>query len=85
MIKEGIEKYFSLWGLPFITSALRGEGVPSKADIESNLSKGWLREYAARGGGVKKIRNFCGCPKWMPFHRLMADAAFAAALLLLPS
>ena len=27
-------------GLPFMTSALRGEGVPSKADIVSNLSKG---------------------------------------------
>ena len=33
---------FNIRGLPFMTSALRGEGVPSKADIVRNL----LREVA---------------------------------------
>ena len=48
-------------GLPFMTSALRGEGVPSKADIVvSNLSKGGCMNLQTKGGGGKKIQNFCG-------------------------
>ena len=35
-------------------SALRGEGVPSKADIVSNLSKGGWVNLRTRGEGVKK-------------------------------
>ena len=45
-------------GLPFMTSALRGEGVPSKADIVSNLSKGGcvnLRTRGRRGSKNPKI------------------------------
>ena len=45
-------------GLPFETSALRGEGVPSKADIVSNLSKGGCVKLRTRGEGVKKSENF---------------------------
>ena len=37
-----------------MTSALRGEGVPSKADIISNLSKGGCVNLRTRGEGVKK-------------------------------
>ena len=36
-----------------MTSTLRGEGVPSKADIESNLSKGGCVNLRTRGGGFK--------------------------------
>ena len=43
-------------GLPFMTSALRG--VPSKADIVSNLSKGGCVNLRTRGEGVKKSENF---------------------------
>ena len=53
-------------GLPFRTSALRGEGVPSKADIVCNLSKGRCVNLRTRGGGGQKIRNLCGCPLWKP-------------------
>ena len=35
--------------LPYMTSALRGEGVPSKADIVSNLSKGGCVNLQTRG------------------------------------
>ena len=41
-----------------MTSALRGEGVPSKADIVSNLSKGGCVNWRTRGEGVKKSENF---------------------------
>ena len=41
-------------GLPFMTSALRGEGVPSKADIVSNLSKRGYVNLRTMGGGVRK-------------------------------
>ena len=44
----------NLRGLPFRTSALRGEGVPSKADVVSNLSKGGCVNLRTRGEGVKK-------------------------------
>ena len=47
-----------LRGLPFMTSALRGEGVPSKADIVSNLSKGGCVNLWTRGEGVNKSENF---------------------------
>ena len=43
-----------LRGLPFMTSALRGEGVPSKADIVSNLSKRGYVNLRTMGGGVRK-------------------------------
>ena len=43
-------------GLPFRTSALRGEEVTSKADIVSNLSKGGCVNL--RTGGVKKSEIF---------------------------
>ena len=50
-----------------MTSALRGGGVPSKADIVSNLSKGGC--VILRTGGVKKSENFedviYGCPLTM--------------------
>ena len=40
-------------------SALRGGGVPSKADIVSNLSKGGCVNLQIRGEeGVKKSENF---------------------------
>ena len=45
-------------GLSFMTSALRGEGVPSKADIVSNLSKKGCMNLRTRGGGVKKSEIF---------------------------
>ena len=48
-----------------MTSALRGEGVLSKADIVSNLSKGGCMNLQTRGEG-QKIRNVCGRPKWKP-------------------
>ena len=38
-----------------------GRGVPSKADIVSNLSKGGCVNLR-----TKKIRNFCRRPKWKP-------------------
>ena len=42
-----------------MTSALRGEGVPSKADIVSNFSKGGCVNLRTRGeGGVKKSEIF---------------------------
>ena len=41
-----------------MTSAMRGEGVPSKADIVSNLSKGGCVNLRTRGGGGPKIPNF---------------------------
>ena len=41
-------------GLPFRKSALRGEGVPSKADIVSNLSKGGCVNLRTRGWGGSK-------------------------------
>ena len=40
-------------GLPYMTSALRGERVPSKADIVSNLSKGGCVNLRRRGEGSK--------------------------------
>ena len=50
-----------------MTSALRGEGVPSKADIVSNLSKGGFVNFRENWGeGVKKIQNIRGRPKWKP-------------------
>ena len=42
-----------LRGLPFMTSALRGEGVPSKADIVGNLSKGGCVNLRTGGEGSK--------------------------------
>ena len=41
--------------LPFRISALRGEGVPSKADIVSNLSKGGCVNLRTRRRGGQKI------------------------------
>ena len=46
----------SIRGLPFRMSALRG--VPSKADIVSNLSKGGCVNLRDRGEGVKKSEIF---------------------------
>ena len=43
-------------GLPFMTSALRGRGKPSKADIVSNLSMGGCVHLQT--GGVKKSEIF---------------------------
>ena len=43
-----------------------GGGVPSKADLVSNLSKGGCMNLQTMGGGGKKIRNFCGCHTWKP-------------------
>ena len=40
-----------------------GGGLPSKADIVSNRSKGGCVNLWTRGRGGKKIRNFCGRPK----------------------
>ena len=49
-----------------MTSALRGGGgVPSKADIVSNLSKGGCMNLPTGGRG-KKIRNFFGRHIWKP-------------------
>ena len=49
-----------------MTSAQRGEGVPSKADIVIKLSKGGCVNFRTRGEGVKKSENFagiiCTCP-----------------------
>ena len=43
-----------------MTSTLRGgRGVPSKADIVSNLRKGGCVNLRTRG-------DFCGRPKWKP-------------------
>ena len=52
----------TLGGLPFMTSTLRGEGVPSKADIVRNLSKGGCVNLRTRGGGDQKIRKLYGSP-----------------------
>ena len=41
-----------------MTSALRGEGVPLKADIVSNLSRGGCVNL--RTGGGQKIKKKCG-------------------------
>ena len=41
-----------------MTSALMGEGVLSKADIVSNLSKGGCMNLQTRGEGVKKSEIF---------------------------
>ena len=41
-----------------MTSALRGEGVPSKADIVSNLSKGGCVNLRTRGEEFKKSEIF---------------------------
>ena len=47
----------SLRGLPFMVSALKGEGVPSKADIVSNLSKEGCMNLRTWGKGVNKSQN----------------------------
>ena len=47
-------------GLSFMTSALRREGVPSKADIVSDLSKGGCVNLRTRGeGGNLKFLRMC--------------------------
>ena len=51
MQQNGLINY-AIRGLPFRMSALRG-GVPSKADIVSNLSKGGFVNLRTRGEGVK--------------------------------
>ena len=48
--------------LPFMTSALRGEGVLGKSNEVSNLSKGGCVNL--RTGGGQKIRKFCRHHKW---------------------
>ena len=40
-----------------MTSALRGEGVPSKADIVSNLSEGGCGNLRTRGEGVENFAD----------------------------
>ena len=40
-----------------MTSALRGEGVPLKADIVSNLSRGGCVNLRTGGGGKKSKKN----------------------------
>ena len=43
-----------------------GGGVPSKADIVRNLSKGGCVNLRTRGEGGQKIRKICGCHIWTP-------------------
>ena len=63
-------------GLPFMTSALRGEGgVPSKADMVSNLSKGGCVNLRTGGGKGQKIRKFYGRHIWKPPYRNLVPAA----------
>ena len=55
-----------------------GEGVPSKADIVSNLSKGGCVNLRTRGGGVvQKSENFadviCVSPLTVPLCTTDAD------------
>ena len=45
-----------------MTFALRGEGVPSKADIISNVSKGGCVNLRTRGEEVKKSLRINGSP-----------------------
>ena len=52
-----------------MTSALRGKGVPSKADILSNLSKGGCRNLQTRGEGVKKFQNISDVIYGNPLRR----------------
>ena len=51
-----------------MTSALRGEGIPSKADMVSNLSKGGCVNLRTRGG-VNKSENFADVLMEAPFGR----------------
>ena len=43
-----------------------GRGVPSKADIVSNLSKGGCMNLRTKGGGGQQIRKICRRHIWMP-------------------
>ena len=60
-------------GLPFITSVLRGEGVPSKADIVSNLSKGGCMNLRTRGEGVKKSEIFVDIINGIPLFCVLGN------------
>ena len=53
-------------GFPFMTSALRGEGVSPKADIALELSEGGCVNLRTRGEGGPKSQKFCGRHKWTP-------------------
>ena len=59
-------------GLPFMTSALRG--VPSKADIVSNLSKGGCVNLRTRGEGVKKSETCADVLNGSPQRRMTKKA-----------
>ena len=59
--REGIKRVriiiiIIIRGLPFMTSALRGRGVPSKADIVSNL-KGGCVNLRTREGNLKFLQT----------------------------
>ena len=53
-----------------MTSALRGAGVPSKADIVSNLSKGGCVNLQTRGEGVKKSKKIADVLNGSPPHHV---------------
>ena len=60
-----------------MTSVLRGgEGVPSEADIVSNLSKGGCMNW--RTGG-KKIQKFCGRHIWKPPYCIYSIEKFESS------
>ena len=62
-----------------MTSALRGEGGPSKADIVSNLSKGGCVNLGTRGGGgVKKSEIFADVINGSPLGWAARAAAAAS-------
>ena len=62
-----------LRGLPFMTSALRGEGVPTKADIVSNPYKGGCMNLQTRGEGVKKSEIFADIINGSPLSRTLGE------------
>ena len=48
----------------------KGEGIPSKADIVRNLSKGGCVNLRTRGGGGQKYENFAGVIYGIPLSRI---------------
>ena len=59
-------------GLPYMTSALRGEGVP---DIVSNLSKGGCVNLQTGQGGFKKSKKFADVIYGSPLSTLQGDTS----------
>ena len=64
-----------------MTSALKARGVPSKADIVSNLSKGGCVNLRTRGEGVKKSENFADVIYGSPLSGQICTVRYVAPYL----